>query len=96
MKQMPEFIVDWMKDMSRDVVCTICTGISVEPRKCQNCNAVFCKEDLDKWRQEGTKSCPNCREEGLKFVELTRIESNLINNLRVIGCPITDCLEREN
>lgn len=33
-----------------DLNCTICTFIAYDPQKCNQCQAVFCTEHINRWK----------------------------------------------
>jgi hypothetical protein len=66
------------------IICTICTGIIIDPKQCQTCENSFCNKCITKW-QTKSKSCPyKCT--GLIIKECTRAIRNLLDKL-IITCP---------
>lgn len=42
----------FMKDVFTRITCSICTLIPYEPLECKNCNAVVCKQCVDRWKRK--------------------------------------------
>lgn len=71
----------FMKEIFSRVTCSICTLIPFEPLECKNCNAVVCKQCIEKWkRKECILKC------GGEHYDLpSRILRDIINSI-VIKC----------
>lgn len=65
-----------IKDM---VLCSICTGVFVEPVKCSSCDNAFCKFCINQWG-ENSSYCPfMC--ENFEILEASRTLKNLLDKL---------------
>ena len=41
------------------LLCKLCQDILIEPKKCSNCNNLFCKKCINEWMTTNNNKCPN-------------------------------------
>ena len=79
----PDLIInkEIFKPIELNSVCSICSGIIIEPVQCLSCENSFCKDCLDDWkRKKGENSCPfRCSNPTFKN---SRLIKNLLSNLK--------------
>ena len=79
----PDFVInkDNLKPIESNAVCSICSGIIIEPVQCLSCENSFCKDCLEDWKKKkGENSCPfRCSNPTFKN---SRLIKNLLSNLR--------------
>lgn len=44
-----DLIEDSMKNLANDMLCQLCLGLAYEARKCKECHAIFCQEEIQAW-----------------------------------------------
>ena len=65
------------------IICPICLKILINPFMCMNCQNVYCKNCIDKWKERNNK-CPNrCQNPNYQ----KSIEKNFILSKLKIQCP---------
>ncbi len=75
----------YIKKVSAKYNCSICTDVLIDPMITECCGQHFCKACLEKWFQEGVKSCPCCRSSSfLHFIDKSILRD--IEELQV-ECP---------
>ena len=72
---------DNLKQIESSAVCSICSGIVIEPVQCLLCENSFCKNCLEDWKKKkGENSCPfRCSNPSFKN---SRLIKNLLANLK--------------
>ena len=58
--------------------CGVCEGVADDPKKCQNCENVFC-EICIKATKEKANVCPSCKKSPFKEINLSRYERIKLN-----------------
>lgn len=88
----PDSIInkDIFKAIESNAVCSMCTGIIIEPVQCLSCENCFCKICFEDWKKKkGENSCPfRCSNPTFKN---SRLIKNLLSNLKFKcqnGCNI--------
>lgn len=90
----PDSIINtnFFESIKEIVVCTICSGILVNPRECSLCQNSFCKKCLDEWTCLND-SCPfKC--EKSEFKESSRTLKNILEKL-IFKCLFCDQVEKD-
>lgn len=79
-------VFETLKDI---VLCSICTGVLVEPQQCISCDCCFCKKCLNEWLAK-SKICPlKC--ENVNFKD-SRLMKQMLSRLTFkcpFDCPLT-------
>ena len=79
----PDLIInkDTFKTIESNAVCSICSGIIIEPVQCLSCENSFCKDCFEDWKKKkGENSCPfRCQNPSFKS---SRLIKNLLSNLK--------------
>ena len=79
---------EYFETLSDFSMCTVCTGIVIEPVQCNKCENCFCKNCINQW-------CKNCKSCPMKcvspeFKEPSRLIKNMLSKL-IFDCPIKCC-----
>ena len=75
---------EFVQRLPRELTCSICMKVSIQPHLVNCCEKQFCKRCLDKWSMKN-KSCPLCRSEDFSTI-LLKQKSRKIGELKVY-CP---------
>ena len=68
---------------SEKFMCTICFEIAEIPKKCSNCNKIFCGKCIAEWIKVG-KKCPfKCSEEDLIPIDLEQPQLQEYNSIKI-------------
>jgi hypothetical protein len=83
------------KSIANEFVCNICSNLPLNPIKCSKCLTIFCKDELYKWLENGTRTCPiKCKD--IQVVSLTNLEQNLLGKIEFICNCNTEGLNYNN
>ena len=78
---------DFLEKVKDIILCSICTGLIVDPKQCRNCENNFCNHCITKW-MKSSNSCPfKCQEFEIK--ETTKTVKNILEKLN-LNCPHCD------
>ena len=83
----PNLITQEFCEFSGIIDCKICTGISINPICCKNCDSIFCKTCISDWIKRSNGICPN-RCEFQEF-EIRRTTKNMMNKIK-LNCTNKD------
>jgi WD40 repeat protein len=78
------------KQIIEEYICLICHSISMKPKECSKCNAIFCTKCIDR-SLLSKNTCPGCQ----KVFTGKPVSGKLLNilNLTQIKCPNDKCQE---
>jgi hypothetical protein len=75
---------DFLEKVKEIILCSICTGLIVDPKQCKNCENNFCNHCISKWLKS-SKTCPfKCQDFEIK--ETTKTVKNILEKL-CLDCP---------
>lgn len=77
----PEFLEN-LKDI---VICSICTGVLINPVQCNKCENSYCKKCIEEWSKVQNYCPMKCKEQ--TFKEASRITKNILSKIHFI-CPL--------
>eukprot|EP00347_Sterkiella_histriomuscorum_P008107 403346346 len=71
------------EEVNKHLLCGICFMILEEPVQCSSCQACFCKECIEIWKQR-KHQCPNRCDGYLKTENVHRIIRNMVEDLTIM------------
>ena len=71
--------IEECKAIENCIICTICSGVVIDPLQCRSCENVFCRSCIEEWKKK-SNTCPyKCQDFTLKE---NKIFNSIIANLK--------------
>jgi hypothetical protein len=74
-----------------DYLCSICSGLVINPKMCSECYTLFCNKCLQS-NLKHKDDCPSCRSQPFESMNFTKQMKNYLNDIQ-LKCPL-DCDEK--
>ena len=74
--------------------CLICDQLVYKPILCDQCCGMSHRDCLKGWHKK-KDNCPKCKIERGRNREMTTIERLFLSQIRVKGCPVQGCVNKD-